>query len=81
VRATTALGDSANLTATTANVVNITFQPDGSVINASNTPQNNALFFYHSKYPQDTAFAISILGAGGRIKIWRYSKGAQVYVE
>ncbi|HSK71125.1 MAG TPA: prepilin-type N-terminal cleavage/methylation domain-containing protein [Pyrinomonadaceae bacterium] len=77
----TALSDSTNLTDLDLNIVDITFQPDGSVVDASNNPQNKALFFYHSKYPQDTAFAVSILGAGGRVKFWRYSKGAKVYVE
>lgn len=78
---TTALSDSTNLTALDSNAVDITFQPDGSVVDASNNPVNKALFFYHGKYPQDTAFAVSILGAGGRVKVWRYSQGAKVYVE
>lgn len=78
---TTALSDSTNLTDLDSNAVDITFQPDGSVVDASNNPINKALFFYHSKYPQDTAFAVSVLGAGGRVKVWRYSKGAKVYVE
>jgi prepilin-type N-terminal cleavage/methylation domain-containing protein len=77
----TALSDTTNLTSTTRNVVEITFQPDGSVIDASNNPQNNALFFYHNLYKKDAAFAVSILGAGGRIKVWRYSKGVNAYVE
>jgi prepilin-type N-terminal cleavage/methylation domain-containing protein len=76
-----ALSDTTNMTSTTRGVVEVTFQPDGSVIDASNNPQNNALFFYHNKYKKDAAFAISILGAGGRIKTWRYSKGVNAYVE
>jgi prepilin-type N-terminal cleavage/methylation domain-containing protein len=76
-----ALGDTTNMTALARNVVEVTFQPDGSVIDASNNPQNNALFFYHSIYKKDAAFAVSILGAGGRIKVWRYSKGVNAYVE
>ena len=78
---TAALGDNSNMTALVSNVVDVTFQPDGSVIDASNNPKNNGLFFYHKKYSNDTAFAVSILGAGGRIKIWRYSQGPKVYVE
>lgn len=78
---TAALGDSSNMTALASGVVEVTFQPDGSVIDASNNPKNNGLFFYHKKNANDTAFAVSILGAGGRIKIWRYSKGPKVYVE
>ncbi len=76
-----ALSDSSNMSPLTGNVVDITFQSDGSVIDAANNPVNNALFFYHKKYSQDTAFAISVLGAGGRVKIWRYSKGINAYVE
>lgn len=76
-----ALGDTTNLTNLSGGAVDVTFQPDGSVINASNNPQNNALFFYHDKYRLQTAFAVSVLGAGGRVKIWRYSEGANQYVE
>ena len=78
---TAALGDGTNLTALSSNVVDITFQTDGSVIDASNNPQNKALFFYDTKTPTDTAFAVSILGAGGRAKLWRYSSGVNTYVE
>jgi prepilin-type N-terminal cleavage/methylation domain-containing protein len=78
---TSALSDTTNLTSLSSNAVEITFQPDGSVIDASNNPQNQALFFYHDKYRLDTAFAVSILGAGGRIKVWRYSRGVNSYVE
>ena len=76
-----ALEDGTNLTALSDNIVEITFQPDGSVVDASNNPQNNALFFYHAKHRKETAFAVSILGAGGRAKLWRYSKGVNQYVE
>lgn len=78
---TSALGDTTNLTNLSSNAVEITFQPDGSVLDASGNPQNSALFFYHDKYRFETAFAVSVLGAGGRIKIWRYSQGANAYVE
>ena len=76
-----ALSDTSNMTALNGGTVDITFQPDGSVIDASNNPVNNALFFYHKKYAQDSAFAVSILGAGGRVKMWRYSKNIKAYVE
>lgn len=79
--AVTALSDGTNLSNLNNNALEVTFQPDGSVIDSSNNPENKALFFYHNKYRKDTAFAISILGAGGRIKIWRYSKGVDLYVE
>lgn len=79
--ATSALSDTTNITNLSSNAVEITFQSDGSVLDASNNPQNNALFFYHDKYRLETAFAVSILGAGGRIKVWRYSQGVNAYVE
>jgi len=78
---TSALNDTSNLTNLTSNAVEITFQVDGSVIDGSNNPQNQALFFYHDKYRLDTAFAVSVLGAGGRVKVWRYSRGVNSYVE
>ena len=78
---TAALGDGTNITNLTGNKVNVTFQTDGSVIDGSNNPQNEALFFYGAQNPAETAFAISVLGAGGRTKIWRYNVGANIYVE
>jgi hypothetical protein len=68
------LGDGATFTPVTAPLsqLNITFQPDGSVLNAAGAPTSFALFFYNSKDPQDTATAISVLGSAGRIKTWRY---------
>jgi prepilin-type N-terminal cleavage/methylation domain-containing protein len=78
---TSALSDTTNLTNLSSNAVEITFQPDGSVLDASSNPQNLALYFYHDKYRLDTAFAVSVLGAGGRIKVWRYSRGVNSYVE
>lgn len=77
----TALGDGTNLANLTNNTVDITFESDGSVIDTNNNPQNKAFFFYSSQTPVETAFAVSVLGAGGRIKVWRYSQGANVYVE
>jgi len=78
---TAALADTSNLTPPVAGVADITFEPDGSVVNAANHPQNNALFFYNRIYPGDMAFAISVLGAGGRVKIWRYNQNTNSYVE
>ena len=78
---TAALADTSNLTALVADAVNITFQPDGSVVDAADNPQNNALFFYIRIYPNDMAFAISVLSAGGRVKIWRYNQNTNSYVE
>jgi Tfp pilus assembly protein FimT len=76
-----ALGDSSNITKISENAVEITFQPDGSVVNGDDIPQNKALFFYNPKTPADSAFAVSVLGAGGRAKVWRYSSGVNAYVE
>ena len=61
--------------------VNITFQPDGSVIDAAGQPADSALFFYNSQLPAETASAVSILGSAGRVKVWRYNRDANQYVE
>lgn len=61
--------------------VNITFQPDGSVINAAGLPINFALVFHTAQAPTDTAYAISILGSSGRVKVWRYSSNVSKFVE
>jgi Tfp pilus assembly protein FimT len=76
-----ALGDGTNMTSLSANRVEITFQSDGSVLDSDNNPQNTALFFYSSQTPGDTAFAVSVLGAGGRAKLWKYNLNANAYVE
>lgn len=78
---TAALSDTSNMTALSSKAVEVQFQPDGSVVDASNNPQNKALFFYNSKHAAQTAFAVSVLGAGGRAKIWRYNQTAKAYVE
>lgn len=59
-----------------------TFQPDGSVLDSSGNAVNSAIFFKSSNSSAEarTASAISILGAAGRIKSWRYSSGNN-YVE
>lgn len=76
-----ALGDGTNLTGLVNNFQDITFLPDGSVRDANNNPINKTLFFYYDKYREDTAFAISVLGAGGRTKVWRFNKQTNRYVE
>lgn len=78
---TAALGDATNLTVLTLNRVDITFQTDGSVVDGSNNPKNHALFFYDDSNPAESAFAVSILGAGGRTKLWRYAPNVNLYVE
>jgi hypothetical protein len=75
------LADASNLTELTENSVEISFLPDGSVRDASDNLQNNALFFYYKKHPEDSAFAVSVQGEGGHIKVWGYSKNINDYVE
>jgi prepilin-type N-terminal cleavage/methylation domain-containing protein len=78
---TAPLGDGIPMTALLSNRLNITFQPDGSVIDATGNPVGRAMFIYNSKAPQGTASAISIMGASGRVKIWRYDSGANLYAD
>ena len=61
--------------------VNITFQSDGTVMTAAGAYARPTLFFYNNVVPTQTASAISILGAAGRIKVWRYSTSASKYAE
>lgn len=77
----TTLGDNTTPTALVSNKINITFQPDGTVVDANGNSTNRTLFFYNNKVPNQTACAISVLGAAGRIKIWRYSASANQYAE
>lgn len=78
---TAALGDGTNLTDLNSNAIEITFQADGSVIDASNNPQNSTMFFYLNQHAKETAFAVSVLGAGGRVKVWRYNQQSDKYLE
>lgn len=80
---TSALSDGTNLPSPVPNPadVKITFQPDGSVIDSSSSIQNNAIFLYNNSDPDSTAFAISVLGAAGRVKLWRYNSSATTYSE
>ncbi len=65
----------------TGGVFNITFQPSGAVVDANGNPINYGLFIYNNKMADQTASAVTILGASGRIKMWRYSSSANNYVE
>jgi type II secretory pathway pseudopilin PulG len=76
-----ALGEGADLTPLTEGIVEVKFQSNGIVVDDENTPENKSLFFYNSKNPRETAFAISILGKEGQIKIWRYSSAVNDYIE
>ncbi|MET0650312.1 MAG: prepilin-type N-terminal cleavage/methylation domain-containing protein [Pyrinomonadaceae bacterium] len=75
------LGDKTTLTALTDERLNITFQPDGTIIGTTGVHSNVAFAIYNSVQPHGTAAAISILGATGRVKVWRYSDSAQKFVE
>jgi prepilin-type N-terminal cleavage/methylation domain-containing protein len=78
---TSALGDGVLMTGLTNNQINVTFQPNGSVINLAGNPLSVGMFIYNNRVPQGTASAISVLGASGRIKIWRYDSSANLYTE
>ena len=75
------LGDGISMSALVNNQLNITFQPDGSVIDLNSNPMGHALFLYNTRAARDTASAISVVGASGRVKIWRYDRVANVYAE
>ena len=76
-----ALADGISMTALFNNQINITFQPDGSVIDGAGNPVGRAMFIYNNRAARGTASAISVIGASGRVKIWRYDAGANVYAE
>jgi prepilin-type N-terminal cleavage/methylation domain-containing protein len=81
----TALDDSILMTPLTpagaGGKLNITFQTDGSVIDATGIPLNRAMFLFNSSSAQATASAISVGGASGRVKVWRYNASVNKYVE
>jgi prepilin-type N-terminal cleavage/methylation domain-containing protein len=60
---------------------NVTFQGDGSVIDAAGIPVDRAMFLFNKAAAQGTAAAISVVGASGRVKVWRYSVNGNKYVE
>jgi Tfp pilus assembly protein FimT len=78
---TVALGDGILITGLVNNQLNVTFQPDGSVIDAAGNPVGVAMFIYNNRAARGTASAISVMGASGRIKIWRYDLSANLYTE
>jgi hypothetical protein len=79
--AATTLGDGCTLTALTNSKLTVTFQPDGRVVDGSSNPVSPALFFYNNKSALQTASAISILGSGGRVKMWTYNPPTNTYAE
>ena len=76
-----ALSDGIALTPLFNNRFTVTFQPDGSVIDAAGNPQGRAMFIFNNRAAAGTASAISVIGASGRVKIWRYNAGANLYAE
>jgi type II secretory pathway pseudopilin PulG len=78
------LGDNTTIVAAsslTSNKLNITFEPDGTIINTTGTTKDVAFSIYNTVDPHDTAAAVSILGATGRIKAWRYSASVDKFIE
>ncbi len=83
---TNPLTDGTTMTPLVNNVINITFQPDGSVLKATGNPavlttDDHALFIYNGLAASSTASAVSVLGSAGRVKLWRYNSNANAYVE
>jgi len=76
-----ALRDGISNTNLTNGKINITFQPNGSVIDSSGNPVDRAIFIYNTKVPRETAAAISVIGSAGRVKMWRYDPTTNAYVE
>jgi Tfp pilus assembly protein FimT len=75
------LGDGVSRTSLSSGRLNITFQPDGSVIDSTGAPSNKALYFFNNKAAQETATAISVIGASGRVKVWKYTTNGNTYTE
>ena len=78
---TGALSDGVAKTDLTSSKLNVTFQPDGSVIDTTGNPLDRGIFIFNNKAAQGTASAITVLGTTGRIKIWRYTLSANNYQE
>lgn len=89
----TSLGDGISMTTMpSSNKINITFQADGSVVSPAGVPiggvnlsagtrMDSAIFLFDTSAATGTATAISVLGASGRVKVWRYSNNANVFNE
>jgi prepilin-type N-terminal cleavage/methylation domain-containing protein len=89
VSTATPLGDGISMTGAKTTLdgnskFNVTFQADGSVVDKASVPAGGTqvsqclpwdrlMLIYNKKAPTNTAAAISVLGASGRIKVWRYN--------
>lgn len=78
---TGALADGVSKTDLISSKLNITFQPDGSVIDTAGNPVDRAMFIFNNKAAAGTASAISVLGSSGRVKVWRYNLNGNKYAE
>ena len=78
---TIALDDNIVMTPLASGKLDITFQADGSVVDALGIPLNRAMFLYNNKAALATTSAISVLGASGRVKAWRYTPVGNHFVE
>lgn len=75
------LSDKTTLSALTSQKLNITFQPNGTILGTNGLTRNVAFAIHNSAKPHETAAAVSVLGTTGRIKAWRYSDSAKKFVE
>ena len=81
ISGSTTLDDGTTITNLSGTVVNITFQSNGTVTDGSGNYVSPTMFFYNTQVPTQTATGISVLGAAGRVKVWRYSSSASKYAE
>jgi prepilin-type N-terminal cleavage/methylation domain-containing protein len=75
------LGNISDITPINKGIVEVQFQPDGRALNEEKQPVNKCLFFYNAKNPGETAFAVTIAGNEGQIRIWRYNQKLNDYIE
>lgn len=75
------LADTARPAKSAGGSVDLTFQPDGTMIDKDNYPDSRAIFFYHDKYRLSSAFAVSVLGGSGRVKSFKYRESVNDYIE
>ena len=69
------LYDSFNITAGVGKLL-ITFQNDGSVIPTRDCPRTRLVFLQQLQQEGDSSYliGISVVGASGRVKMWRYQQ-------
>jgi prepilin-type N-terminal cleavage/methylation domain-containing protein len=77
----TKLDDNTLMTTLVGAKLNITFQNDGTVIDSAGIPKDYAMYFFNNQAAQSTASAVSLIGASGRVKVWRYTVNGNKYVE